>query len=94
MLTEEEREQAIERARDCGWDYVQTPSGYMYVAQEKAVAFVAKDNVTIGFAKGGHLLLSHGFDENNLFIALARAGRCADRLAGAYQDIEEFLSGL
>ena len=33
MLTEYEKDQALERVRDCGWAYEHANDGYRYVAE-------------------------------------------------------------
>lgn len=94
MLTDEEREHALESARACGWAYEPANGGYRYVANGKVSAFVSDENVYIGFAAGGHLLFVSHYDGEDFFMALAKAGRCAERLAGTFRDVEEILSGL
>ena len=97
MLTEEQKEQALQRARDCGWAYTSEVAGdgtveYRYTARGKATAGVSNGEVTI--SAGGHVLFRHGFPEERLFMALAKAGLCADNLAGEFRTIEECLSGI
>lgn len=93
MLTEEEREQALERARDCGWAYEHANDGYRYVAKGKVSAFVSNEKVTIVCADN-HLFIARPYREKDFFMALAKAGRCADELAGTFRDVEEHLSWL
>ena len=98
MLTEEQKEQALQRARDCGWAYTHEVTGdgnleYRYTARGKATACVTSDEVRIG-TWDGKILFRRKNAGDDLFNALARAGRCADELAGTFRDIAEWLSGI
>lgn len=98
MLTEEQKEQALQRARDCGWAYTYEVTGdgeaeYRYTARGKASACVSNNEVRIATA-GGHVLFRHSFYGEDLFLALAKGGICADDLAGEFSNIEDSLSGL
>lgn len=98
MLTEEQKEQALQRARDCGWAYTHEDTGdgsveYRYTARGWATACVSNNEVRITTAEG-HVLFRRSFYDEDLFDALARGGRCADELAGTFRDIAERLSGL
>jgi hypothetical protein len=98
MLTEEQKEQALQRAQDCGWAYTHEVTGdgsveYRYTARGKASAHVSNNEVRITTA-GGYVLARRSFYDEDLFMALAKGGRCADELAGTFRYIEECLSGL
>lgn len=98
MLTEEQKEQALQRARDCGWAYTHEVTGdgsveYRYTARGKASARVSGNELRITTAEG-HVLFRRSFCDEDLFKALAKGGRCADELAGEFRTIEECLSGL
>jgi hypothetical protein len=98
MLTEEQKEHALQSARECGWAYTREAAGdgpeeYRYTARGKAIACVSGNEVRIATA-GGHVLFRHGFYDEDLFLALAKAGICADNLAAEFSTIEESLSGL
>lgn len=98
MLTEEQKEQALQRARDCGWTYTHEVTGdgsveYRYTARGKASARISGNEVRITTADG-HVLARRSFYDEDLFMALAKGGRCADELAGTFRTIEECLSGL
>ena len=98
MLTEEQKEQALQRARDCGWAYTHEVTGdgsveYRYTARGKASACVSNNEVRITTAEG-HVLFRRSFYDEDLFDALAKGGRCADELAGTFRDIVDRLSGL
>ena len=98
MLTEEQKEDALQRARVCGWAYTREVTGdgsveYRYTARDKVTACVSDNEARIATA-GGYVLFRRGFREEDLFRALAKAGLCADNLAGEFRTIEECLSGL
>ena len=98
MLTEEQKEEALQRAQDCGWAFTREVAGdgpveYRYTARGKVTACVSDGEVRIATA-GGYVLFRRGFREEDLFMALAKAGLCADNLAGEFRTIEECLSGL
>jgi len=98
MLTEEQKEEALQRAQDCGWAYTHEVTGdgsveYRYTARGKASARVSDNEVRITTA-GGYVLFRRSFYDEDLFMALAKGGICADNLAGEFNKIEECLSGL
>ena len=98
MLTEEQKEQALQRARDCGWAYTHEVTGdgsveYRYTARGRVSARISGNEVRITTA-GGYVLARRSFYDDDLFKALAKGGRCADELAGTFRDIEDCLSGL
>lgn len=98
MLTEEQKEHALQSARECGWEYAYEATGdgpgeYRYTARGKACACVSGNEVRITTA-GGHVLFRRSFYDEDLFMALAKGGICADNLAAEFSTIEESLSGL
>lgn len=100
MLTEEEKEQALERAGYCGWKYDTV------VNRDKSVSYCykAKGGTILAYIDGcrasvyddriGHDLFSEMFPENKLFQALTKFGRAADEIAGTFRDVENIISGL
>jgi len=98
MFTEEQKEQALQRARECGWEYAYEvtgdgPAEYRYNAGGKVYACVSGNEIRITTA-GGYVLARRSFYDEDMFKALAKGGRCADELAGTFRTIEECLSGL
>lgn len=101
MLTENEKEQALERARDCGWDYTHEvqrdgTDTYKYVTKGGCIiAYV--DNgcrASVYDDRIGHTLYSKEFDEKYFFRALAKTAKCADTIADSYESIEREMAGL
>lgn len=98
MFTEEQKERALQRARECGWAYTYEVTGdgeaeYRYTARGKASACVSGNEVRIT-AADGYVLCRRSFYDEDMFMALAKGGICADNLAGEFSKIEECLSGL
>lgn len=94
--SEYNRGTALERVRDCGWNYREIPGGFEYVSRHRVSACVSEDGktVNIGFAPGGDTLFTRETDGGDLFMTLANVGRCVDKLSSTFREVDDVLATL
>lgn len=85
--------EAVENARIIGWDFQECEGGYRYVTGKVYVQVNVK-SVSLGIADSGVVLFHYPVTGNNPHSVLSNAGRAADTLANAFNEVSTRLSGL